>query len=62
MGGISVNEAVELIEKLTRERFYGTVTIKFEAGRVVLIKKEETFKPNDLSEKPRSHYEAAQDQ
>lgn len=51
-----MNHAIELIEQLTRDRFYGAVTIKFEAGRVVLMRKEETLKPNNLSEHPRSEY------
>jgi len=49
-----MNEAVELIRQLVRDRFYGALTIKFESGRIVIIKKEETFKPTNLSEKPRS--------
>jgi hypothetical protein len=49
-----MNEAIEMIEQLVRDRFYGAITIKFEAGRIVTIKKEQTFKPQDLSEHPRS--------
>jgi hypothetical protein len=49
-----MNEAVELIRQLVRERFYGALTIKFEAGRITIIKKEQTIKPTNLSEKPRS--------
>jgi hypothetical protein len=49
-----MNEAVELIRQLVRERFYGAISIKFEAGRIVIIKKEETIKPTNLSAKPRS--------
>ena len=40
-----MNEAIELIRQLARGRFYGTVTVKFEAGKVVVLKKEETIKP-----------------
>lgn len=50
-----MNEALELIRQLSRDGFYGSLTIKFEAGRVVVLKKEETLKPTDLSGKPRSH-------
>ena len=50
-----MNEALELIRKLVRDGFYGALTIKFEAGRIVVLKKEETLKPTDLSGKPRSH-------
>ena len=51
-----MSDALDLIQQLIRERFYGAVTLKFEAGRVVLMKKEETLKPSDLSDKPRSHH------
>ena len=49
-----MSEAIELIRQLALERFYGALTLKFEAGRITTIKKEQTIKPNDLSEKPRS--------
>ncbi len=42
------------IEKLVRElehrRFYGVVELKFECGCVVLIRKTESIKPNDLTD------------
>ena len=40
-----MNEAIELIQKLVRSRFYGALTIKFEAGNITFLKKEETIKP-----------------
>jgi hypothetical protein len=52
-----MNEALDLIRQLARERFYGALTLKFEAGRITTIKKEQTIKPadlTDLSEPPRS--------
>jgi hypothetical protein len=49
-----MNQALDLIRQLSGERFYGALTLKFEAGRVTTIKKEQTIKPNDLSEQPRS--------
>jgi hypothetical protein len=49
-----MNEIVDLLHDLTRERFYGALTLKFEAGRVTTIKKEQTFKPTDLSGQPRT--------
>jgi len=52
-----MNEAIELICQLACARFYGAVTIKFEAGNVVCLKKEETIKPANLSGKPRSEDE-----
>jgi hypothetical protein len=52
-----MNEVIELIRHLVRERFYGAVTIKFEAGNVVCLKNEETIKTANLSGKPRSQNE-----
>jgi hypothetical protein len=49
-----MNETIEMLRRLAMEHFYGAVTIKFEAGNVVCLKKEETLKPADLSGKPRS--------
>jgi hypothetical protein len=37
--------AAEMVRELGRTRFYGSLEIKFEAGRVVLVKKTETIKP-----------------
>ncbi len=36
----------EIVSELERLRFYGELDIKFEAGRVVLLKKTETVKPS----------------
>lgn len=47
-----MNEAVELIRQLVCERFYGALTIKFEAGRITIIKKEQTIKPTSMPEQP----------
>ena len=35
-----------LLAELEQSRFYGSVEIKFEAGRVVLLRKTETIKPD----------------
>lgn len=35
----------QLLTDLERQRFYGSVEIKFEAGKVVLLRKIETIKP-----------------
>jgi len=53
-----MNEALELIRQLARERFYGALTLKFEAGHITTLKKEQTIKPNDLPEQPRSQSES----
>jgi hypothetical protein len=36
-----------VLSELTRDRFYGSVEIKFEAGKVVLLRKTETIKPTE---------------
>ncbi len=35
----------QLLDELARSRFFGTLEIKLEAGRVVLLRKTETLKP-----------------
>jgi hypothetical protein len=39
-----INKFVQLLMSLTETLFYGTVTIKFEAGKIVHVKKEESIK------------------
>lgn len=43
-----MNELVQLFRHLEQSRFYGSVELKYEAGRVVLIRKSETLKLSDL--------------
>jgi hypothetical protein len=35
----------QFLEQLRQSRFYGSLEIKLEAGRIVLLKKTETIKP-----------------
>ncbi len=35
----------QLLTELERQRFYGSLEIKLEAGKVVLVRKTETIKP-----------------
>jgi hypothetical protein len=49
-----MDEILRLLQKLAHDRFYGALTLRFEAGRIVALKKEETLKPADLSGQPRS--------
>lgn len=35
----------DLLERLTLTSYYGNVELKFESGKVVIIKKTETIKP-----------------
>jgi hypothetical protein len=41
----NMDEAIALLHRLVQQRFYGAITLKFEAGRLVCLKKEETIKP-----------------
>ncbi len=36
---------IQLLRELERTKFYGSLTVKFEAGHVTVLKKEETIKP-----------------
>ena len=54
-----MNEVIDLVRQLSRDRFYGALTLRFEAGQIITIKKEQTIKPNDLSEQPRSNIDTA---
>ncbi len=38
----------DLLRSLEQSRFYGTLELKFESGRVVLIRKTETIKPETV--------------
>jgi hypothetical protein len=55
-----MDEALNLIRRLVQDRFYGALTLKFEAGRLTTIKKEETFKPPYLPGQPRTRNDEQQ--
>jgi len=42
-------QTTRLLARLGRERFYGKLTLSFEAGNIVSLRKEETLKPADLA-------------
>lgn len=44
-----MNELVQLLRQLEQVRFYGSLELKYEAGRVVLIRKSETLKLSESS-------------
>jgi hypothetical protein len=48
-GNQSMSDLQQLLRQLEGTRFYGSVEFKYEAGRVVLIRKSETFKPCEPS-------------
>ena len=39
-----LSKLFEMLKKLTSMKFYGSILIKFECGRIVHIKKEENIK------------------
>jgi hypothetical protein len=42
-----MNNVVTMLRQLEAARFYGSLEIKFEAGRVVLLRKTESIKPSE---------------
>jgi hypothetical protein len=41
-----MSEALRLLEKLQRERFYGSLEVKFENGSVTVLRMTQTILPN----------------
>ena len=41
-------QTIRLLARLGREKFFGKLTISFEAGNIVTLRKEQTLKPNEL--------------
>jgi len=39
-----LEQLIDLIKTLISGRFYGSVLVKFEGGRITLVRKEETLK------------------
>jgi hypothetical protein len=44
---MGTEDTIELVRRLSREGFYGSVELKMENGRVVILKKTETIKPTE---------------
>ena len=40
-----MNELAEMLRQLEAGRFYGSIEVKFEAGKVTLIRRTETINP-----------------
>ncbi len=57
---MEVNPIQALLQEMARRRFYGSLTLKFEAGKIVLLKKEETLKLHDLSGQPKKQADGNQ--
>lgn len=45
----ALQQTIRLLARLGRERFFGKLTLSFEAGNIVTLRKEETLKPTDLA-------------
>jgi len=50
-----LKELVLYLGRLSRERFYGTVELKFEAGCVIFVRVNRTLKLEDLSAQISEH-------
>jgi len=46
--GAAMEELIKYFAKLMKEKFYGSVEVKFEAGRITIIRVNRTMKPEDL--------------
>jgi len=44
--------AINYLRSLAEQGFFGAITLKYEAGRIVHVRKEENLKPSDLSGTP----------
>ncbi len=42
----------DYMDRLAREHFYGAVTVRYENGSAVHIRREESILPTNLTEKP----------
>jgi len=42
-------QTIRLLARLGREKFFGKLTLSFEAGNIVTLRKEEMLKPNELA-------------
>ena len=51
-----MTEALRLLDKLERERFYGALELKFENGRITVMKKTETILPHESRKSGASHH------
>lgn len=44
----TLSDFVRLLRELEGQRFYGSIELKFEGGKVTYLRKTETMKPEDL--------------
>jgi hypothetical protein len=51
----------DFVDRLSQELFFGTVSLSFQSGRVVNLRKEQNLKPNELpSGKPENYVNSKQ--
>lgn len=48
---------LDYVRGLAERQFWGFLTLKFEAGKIVHVRREENLKPSDLPERTRSQNE-----
>lgn len=46
------SNVADYLNRLTKSRFWGSITLKFEAGKLVHARREENIKPSELSGNP----------
>lgn len=49
--------ALDYLRNLALKGFWGAITLKFEKGEIVHVRREENLKPSDLSGPPRENNE-----
>lgn len=47
--------ALDYLRRLAESRFWGYITVKFEAGKVVHLRREENLKPSDVGTLPETN-------
>ncbi len=52
-----MNELIQLLGQLEASRFFGSLELKYEAGKLVVVKKIETLKPGDICRNTRGSNE-----
>ncbi len=45
----ALNDLLRMLRDLEQRKFWGSVELKFENGRLMHIKQAQTFKPEDIS-------------
>jgi len=50
--GEATTRVEAFIRELATQRFFGAVTVKFEAGRITIVKTERNYKPDELPVRP----------